>query len=91
MISTIPSLTLTTAAAGKAPASLAQDPGAGVIAAVTLIALLIIKELVGAVSENSNNSESAFVSTLGQVLNIGIIPLLLVFATIVLVRIIEVL
>ncbi|SFG22238.1 hypothetical protein SAMN05660649_01017 [Desulfotomaculum arcticum] len=87
MISTVTAVT-TTAASTAATSLLA---GFGLIATLTLIAFLIVKELAGAASENSSAPEFTLSGALDRVLNVGIIPLSMVFVSIVFVKISNVL
>lgn len=81
MISTV--TTVTTTAASTA----ATVAGFGLIATITLIALLIAKELAGAASENSSAAEFTLPGALDRVLNVGIVPLSMVFVSVVFVKI----
>lgn len=83
MISTV--TTITTTAASTAATSLLA--GFGLIATITLIALLIAKELAGAASENSSAPEFTLPGALDRVLNVGIVPLSMVFVSVVFVKI----
>ena len=89
MISTVSTVTTTTASTVTTATSLVA--GFGLIATITLIALLISKELAGAASENSSASELTLPGALDRVLNVGIIPLLMVFVSIVFVKVLNVL
>lgn len=89
MISTVATVTTTTASTVATATSLVA--GFGLIATITLIALLIAKELAGAASENSSTTEFTLPGTLDRVLNVGIIPLSMVFMSVVSVNIIKVL
>lgn len=85
MISTV--TTVTTVAAG----SVATAAGFGLVATITLIALLIAKELAGAASGNSSAPEFTLPGSLDRILNVGIIPLSMAFVSIVFVKISNVL
>ncbi len=85
MISTV--TTVTTTAAGTS----AAVAGFGLIAALALIALLITKELAGAVSENSSAPEFTMPGTMDRTLNVGIVPLSMVFVTVVFAQIVNIL
>lgn len=89
MISTVSTVTTTTASTVTTATSLVA--GFGLIATITLIALLISKELAGAASENSSAPELTLPGALDRVLNVGIIPLLMVFVSIVFVKVLNVL
>jgi hypothetical protein len=80
------SSTVTTAATA---ASLAA--GFGLIATITLIVLLIAKELAGAASEEIQGGEASWPSALDGALNTAVIPLLMAFAVIVCVKVMSVL
>ncbi|MCG9969059.1 hypothetical protein L9W92_13555 [Pelotomaculum terephthalicicum JT] len=87
-------MTVTTVAmisAGTAAAVPSLVTGFGLIATITLIALLIAKELAGAAAENSSVSEVTLPGALDRALNVGIIPLLMVFVSIVFVNIVKIL
>jgi CDP-diglyceride synthetase len=89
MISTV--TTVTTAATSTVATATSLVTGLGLIATITLIALLIAKELAGAASENSSAPELTLSGALDRVLNVGIIPLSMVFVSIVLVKIVNIL
>lgn len=89
MISTVSTVTTTTASMVTTTSSLVT--GVGIIATITLIAMLIAKELAGAVSVNSSAPELILPGALDSVLNVGIIPLSMVFVSIVLVNVLNVL
>lgn len=89
MISTVSTVTTTTASTVTTTTSLVT--GVGMIATITLIAMLIAKELAGAVPVNSSAPELILPGALDRVLNVGIIPLLMVFVSIVLVKVLNVL
>jgi len=89
MISTVSTVTTTTASTVTTATSLVA--GFGLIATLTLIALLISKELAGAASENSSAPELTLPGALDRVLNVGIIPLMMVFVSIVFVKVLNVL
>jgi hypothetical protein len=76
MISTVTTTTVTTIASMATAGSLA------VVGIVMLLALFLQKELASA-------SESRFARTLSRVVNVAIVPLLLGFVYIVLVKVIE--
>jgi hypothetical protein len=78
MVSTVTVTTVTTIAAVSFIATLS------IMGVILLIGLLVSKELLSA----SDGSRSKFV---GRVLNIGIIPLVLSFSVIVVLKIIEIL
>lgn len=98
MISTVTTTTTTTTAAATTSTVTAVVAGTslvaqlGMIAVISLIVLLIIKELSGAYSAqaNENGTLSMPASKLERVLNTGIIPLLFAFGSIVVVKIIQV-
>lgn len=83
--------TVTTTTASTVATATSLVAGFGVIATITLITLLITKELAGAAPENSSTQASALCGALDGVLNVGIIPLLMVFVSIVLVKVLDVL
>lgn len=89
MISTV--TTVTTAATSTAATATSLVAGFGLIATIALMVLLITKELAGAASENSSAPEFTLPGTLDRVLNVGIIPLSMVFVSIVMVKISNVL
>ena len=93
MISTVTTVTTTaTSTAATATAtSTSLVIGLGLIATITLIALLIAKELAGAASENSSAPELTLSGALDRGLNVGIIPLSMAFVSIVLVKIVNIL
>ena len=64
----------------------------GILATLFLIALLIAKELSGAsVSSAGSSDDIYFASSLDRMLNVAIIPLLIVFAVIVVDKVMSVL
>lgn len=87
MISTVTTTTVTTIASTSVAA------GLGLVAVICLIALLITKELTGAEVETSGATGAIYpwVQSLNRALNVAIIPLLIVFSFIVLVKVLEVL
>ncbi len=85
MISTV--TTVTTTAASTA----ATVAGFGLIAALALIALLTAKELAGAVSGNSSAPEFTLPGALDRALNVGIVPLSMVFVSVVFAQIANIL
>ncbi len=89
MISTVS--TVTTAAASTATTATSLVSGVGMIATITLIVMLIAKELAGVASVNSSAPELILPGALDRVLNVGIIPLSMVFVSIVVVNILNVL
>ncbi len=89
MISTV--TTVTTTAASTVTTATSLVAGFGLIATITLIALLIAKELAGAASENSSAPEFTLSGALDRVLNVGIIPLSMVFVSVVFVKIVNIL
>jgi len=78
MISTVTTTTVTTVTTTVLAGSL------GLIAILALFALLVQKEVLTA-------SQSRFGTVLSRVLNVGLIPLLMAFGMIVVVKLIEVL
>lgn len=86
MISTV---TTTTASMVTTAASLVA--GFGLIVTITLIALLIAKELAGAALENSSAPEYTLPGALDRVLNVGIIPLSMCFVSMVFIKVLNVL
>ena len=91
MISTVTTVTTTATSTAATATSTSLVIGFGLIATITLIALLIAKELAGAASENSSAPELTLSGALDRVLNVGIIPLSMVFVSIVLVKIVNIL
>ncbi|GAB6275129.1 MAG: hypothetical protein STSR0004_19940 [Peptococcaceae bacterium] len=87
MISTVTTTTVTTTTAMAA--------GLGILATLALILALIAKELAGAwnvqVAADGKVSGMGYAGAFERVLNVAIIPLLIVFGFIVLVKIVEVL
>ena len=87
MISTVTTTTVTTTTAVAA--------GLGILATLALILALIAKELAGAwnvqVAADGKVSGTGYAGAFERVLNVAIIPLLIVFGFIVLVKIVEVL
>lgn len=83
--------TVTTTTASTVTTATSLVAGFGLIATITLITLLITKELAGAASENSSAQELILSGALVRVLNVGIIPLSMVFIAIVLVTVLSVL
>jgi len=99
MISTVTTTTTTTTTTAAATTSTVTAVAGtslvaqlGMIAVISLIVLLIIKELSGAYSAqaNENGTLSLPASKLERVLNTGIVPLLFAFGSIVVVKIIQV-
>ena len=95
MISTVTTVsTVTTTTASTVSTVTTAAPiaaGLGLISVIALIIMLIAKELAGASSENSSAPEFTLSGALDRVLNIGIIPLLMVFVSIVVFKIINIL
>lgn len=91
MISTVSTVTTTTTTASTVTTATSLVAGLGLTAVIALIVMLIAKELAGASSESSSAPELTLPGTLDRVLNIGIIPLLMVFVSIVVVKIINIL
>jgi len=96
LISTVTTVTTTTTTTAAATASTVTTAtslmaGLGLIATVALIVLLITKELAGAAAEGSSAPEFTFSEALNRVLSVGIVPLLMVFVSIVFVKVINVL
>ncbi|AGL01026.1 hypothetical protein [Desulfoscipio gibsoniae] len=85
MISTVTTVTTT------AVSTAATAAGFGLLAAITLIVLLIAKELAGAASENSSAPEFTLPGALDRALNVGIVPLSMAFVSVVFVKIVNVL
>jgi len=82
MISTVATTTANTAATATSLAA-----GVGVIATIALLVLLIAKELAGAASKNTSFTELTLPDALDRILNVGIIPLLMVFVSTVFVKV----
>ena len=92
MISTVTTVTTTTTTtASTVTTATSMIAGFGLVATITLIVLLIAKELAGAASENSSAREFTLPGALDRVLNVGIVPLLMVFVSIVVVKVANVL
>lgn len=99
MISTVTTVTTsttttTTAAAGMAATSAgaaSMVAGFGLIATITLIVLLTAKELAGASAESAPNRDGTWACAMDGILNIGLLPLLMAFAVIVIMKIMAVL
>lgn len=88
MISTVTTTTVTTIA------STTMAAGLGLLATLALIVLLIAKELAGAQNlqtAGGGTGSASYAGALDRVLNAAIIPLLIVFTFIVVVKIIQVL
>lgn len=86
MISTVTTTTVTTVA------STTLAGGLGLLATLVLIALLITKELAGAgVDAADVTGNVTLARAVDRVLNVGIVPLLLVFAVIVITKVVAVL
>ncbi len=83
--------TVTTTVASTVPAATSLGAGVGLIATISLIVLLIAKELAGAASDNSSSPEFTLPGALDRVLNAGIVPLSMVFVSVVFVKIANVL
>lgn len=105
MISTVTTTTTTTTVAATTTTTAAATASTvttvagtplvaqlGMIAVISLIVLLIIKELSGAYSAqmNENGTISMPASKLESVLNTGIVPLLFAFGSIVIVKILQI-
>lgn len=90
MISTVTTVTTTTTASTVTTAT-SLVAGLGLVATIALIVMLIAKELAGAAAESSSAQEFSVSGALDRVLSVGIVPLLMVFASIVLVKVISVL
>ncbi len=92
MISTVTTVTTTTTTTASTVTTAASFmAGLGLAATVALIVMLITKELAGAAAENSSACELSLPGALDRVLNVGIIPLLMVFVSIVFVKVMNVL
>jgi len=87
MISTVTTTTVTTIA------STTMAAGLGLLATLALIVLLIAKELAGAQNLQTAGGAGSvsYAGALDRILNAAIIPLLIVFTLIVVVKIIQVL
>lgn len=86
MISTVTTTTVTTIA------STTMAAGLGLLATLGLIFLLIAKELAGAGAQSNHVAgELTLPYAFDRVLNVAIIPLLIVFSFIVVVKVLEVL
>ncbi|MHB1043815.1 MAG: hypothetical protein ACYC0Q_13395 [Eubacteriales bacterium] len=90
-VSTISTITTSTSATTTTAASFAA--GLGLLATITLIVMLIAKELAGAAAEQRlvPAHELTLPGALDRVLNVGIIPLLILFACIVVSKVASVL
>lgn len=91
MISTVTTVTTTTTTASTVTTATSMMAGFGLTATITLIVLLIAKELAGAASESVPDRGHTLSGALDRVLNVGIIPLLMVFVSIVFVKVLNVL
>lgn len=91
MISTVTTTTTTTTTTtAVAGSSIVSD--IGLLAVISLIILLVVKELAGAAVESGGELQvSSNVAALDRVLNAGIIPLLFVFGFIVIDKIVHIL
>jgi len=85
MISTVTITTVTTIA------SIAGMVGLGVLAVVFLIILLTTKELVSSAEDPGKKRKNLLLKALSRFLNVAIIPLIIVFALIVVSKVIQVL
>ncbi len=86
MISTVTTTTVTTVA------STTMAAGLGLLATLVLIVLLVAKELAGAGMHSAGNTSTVALSrSIDRVLNVAIVPLLVVFSLIVIVKVLEVL
>jgi len=75
---------ITTVTTVTTMANVAMAYGFGILATLVLIGLLIAKELSGAAAASSGSSrELSFAASLDKVLNVAVMPLLIVFAAIV--------
>jgi len=77
----ISSVTTTTVSAVASTASVAAF---GLVAVLTLIAFLVVKEL-------ASSGDNARLQTLARILNVAIVPLLMVFVATVAAKVVEVL
>lgn len=85
-------VTLTTTIMSTVTTATSLVSGFGLIATITLIALLIAKELAGATLAGAASApEHTLPGVLDRVLNVAIIPLSMVFVSIVFVKILNVL
>jgi len=100
MISTVTTITTTTTTtAATTTSSVTTVAGSalvsqlGLIAVISLIVLLIVKELSGAYTAQMSGNGTLLMpaSRLDRVLNIGILPLLFAFGVIVLARVVQIL
>lgn len=93
MISTVTTVTTTTTTTTASTVTTATSlvAGLGLVATIALIVMLIAKELAGAAAESSSSPEFSVSGALDRVLSVGIVPLLMVFASIVFVKVISVL
>lgn len=90
MISTVTTTTTTTTTTAVAGSTVVSD--IGLLAVISLIILLVVKELAGAAVESGGELQvSSNVAALDRVLNAGIIPLLFVFGFIVIDKIVHIL
>jgi len=91
MISTVTTTTTTTTAAMSVATGFSTVAGIGLAATISLIILLIIKELAGAAVETSSAPELTLPGSLDRFANVGVIPLLFAFTFIVVSKVLEVL
>lgn len=88
MISTVTTTTTTVTTVG----STTLAAGLGLLATLVLIALLVTKELAGAGVDSAGSTGTVTLSrAVDRVLNVAIVPLLMVFGFIVIVKVLEVL
>jgi len=95
MISTVTTVTTTTTTTASTVSTVTTATslaaGLGLAATIALIVLLIVKELAGAAAESSPAQGLTLPGVLDRVLNVGIVPLLMVFVSIVFVKVMSVL
>ncbi len=92
MISTVTTTTTTTTTVTTTAGSSSLVSDIGLLAVISLIILLVIKELAGAAVDSGGELQGySTVAAVDRVLNVGIVPLLFVFGFIVIQKIVTIL